>query len=206
MMRSRRNYKNPLSQRDLFGIDKRGKGEVDDGSTMSEKNISELPPPPLDQRGLGKKKILFLCTGNSCRSQMAEGWARHLRGDEFEVYSAGASPDPLNPLAVKVMCEAGVDISKRYAKGVSEVMSIDFDLVVTLCDHAREICSLFPKKTKMIHHGVIDPLALARSAKTEEEALGHYRKARDEIRGVVMQLGKNSKFKIQNSKKKTDLK
>ena len=135
-----------------------------------------------------KLRVLFLCTGNSCRSQMAEGWARHLKGDVIEPYSAGIETHGLNPLAVKVMAEAGVDISGRRSKHVREVMDVDFDYVVTVCDNAGENCPLFPGKAKIVHRSFDDPPRLAKDAKTEEEALSHYRRVRDEIRAFVESL------------------
>jgi arsenate reductase len=133
-------------------------------------------------------KILFLCTGNSCRSQMAEGWARHLKGDVIEAYSAGIETHGLNPRAVRVMAEAGVDISGHRSKHVDELKDVPLDYVVTVCDHARESCPLFLGKAKVVHVGFDDPPRLAKDAKTEEEALGHYRRVRDEVRRFVEQL------------------
>ncbi|MDD5678510.1 MAG: arsenate reductase ArsC [Kiritimatiellae bacterium] len=133
-------------------------------------------------------KILFLCTGNSCRSQMAEGWTRHLKGDVIEPYSAGIETHGLNPNAVKVMAEAGVDISRQRSKHVDELKDVAFDYVVTVCDNANESCPLFPGKTKVVHVGFDDPPRLARTAKTEDEALDHYRRVRDEIRAFVETL------------------
>ena len=138
--------------------------------------------------GKQKLKILFLCTGNSCRSQMAEGWARHLKGDAIEPYSAGIETHGLNPNAVKVMAEAGVDISSHHPKNLDALKDVSFDYVITVCDSAHESCPLFPGKTKVVHVGFDDPPRLARSAKTEEEALAHYRRVRDEIRDFVAQL------------------
>jgi arsenate reductase len=135
-----------------------------------------------------KTRILFLCTGNSCRSQMAEGWARHLKGDAIEAYSAGIETHGLNPKAVKVMAEAGVDISRQRSKLVDELKDIAFDYVVTVCDHANEACPLFPGKTRVLHQGFDDPPRLARSAKTDEEVLNHYRRVRDEIRAYIETL------------------
>jgi len=135
-----------------------------------------------------KLKALFLCTGNSCRSQMAEGWARHLKGDVIDAYSAGIETRGLDPLAVRVMAEAGVDISSHRSKHVREVMNVGFDYVVTVCDHAHESCPLFPGKVKIVHRGFDDPPRLARDAKSEQEALAHYRRVRDEIRGFVETL------------------
>ena len=139
-----------------------------------------------------KKKILFLCTGNSCRSQMAEGWARHLKGDLFEAYSAGIETHGLNPNAVKVMAEAGVDISGHKSQNSSEFKDIDFDVVVTVCGDAHENCPVYLGKSKIVHVGFPDPPRMAEelSAKgaTEEEQLDCYRNVRDEIRAFVETL------------------
>jgi arsenate reductase (thioredoxin) len=135
-----------------------------------------------------KVKILFLCTGNSCRSQMAEGWARHLKGDVIEPYSAGINARGLNRNAIKVMAEAGVDISGQRSKRIDTLKDITFDYVITVCDNAHESCPLFPGKTKVVHMGFDDPPRLSRDAKTDEEALVHYRRVRDEIRDFVAQL------------------
>jgi len=136
-------------------------------------------------------KILFLCTGNSCRSQMAEGWARHLKSDVIKAYSAGTESHGLNPRAVAVMRESGIDISGHRSKLVDELMNIEFDYVVTLCGDARENCPFFPGKTKRIHAGFDDPPRLAESARSEEEALDHYRRVRDEIKAFVGMLPEN---------------
>lgn len=130
-------------------------------------------------------KVLFLCTGNSCRSQMAEGWARALKHDSIEAYSAGIETHGLNPNAVKVMAEAGVDISGQRSQNVSELSDIAFDYVVTVCGHAYENCPIFPNNTRVIHVGFDDPPRLAKDAQTEEEALNHYRRVRDEIRAYI---------------------
>ncbi len=135
-----------------------------------------------------KLKVLFLCTGNSCRSQMAEGWARYLRGSVIEAYSAGTKAQGLNPLAVKVMAEAGVDISAHRSKNLADLFQIEFEFVVTVCDHARESCPIFPGPAKVVHRGFDDPPHLALGAKSEEEALRHYRRVRDEIRDYVLTL------------------
>ena len=133
-------------------------------------------------------KILFLCTGNSCRSQMAEGWTRHLKGDQIEAYSAGIEAHGLNPDAVRVMAEAGVDISGQRSKRVGELQETKFDYVVTVCGHAHENCPVFPGKTTIIHIGFDDPPRLAADAKTEAERLAPYRRVRDEIRAFVETL------------------
>ncbi len=132
-----------------------------------------------------KLKILFLCTGNSCRSQMAEGWAHHLRGDVIDAHSAGVETHGLDPNAVKVMAEAGVDISHHCSKNVTELMDVPFDYVVSVCGHANETCPTFPGDAKVVHAGFDDPPALAKGARTETEALDHYRRVRDEIRAFV---------------------
>ena len=135
-----------------------------------------------------KKRILFLCTGNSCRSQMAEGWAKHLKGDVIEAHSAGVEPHGMNVRAVAVMREAGVDISSHRSKHVDELKDVPFDYVVTICGHANETCPMFPGKTKFVHVGFDDPPQLAKDAKSDEEALNHYRRVRDEIRAFVETL------------------
>lgn len=137
---------------------------------------------------MSKVKILFLCTGNSCRSQMAEGWTKHLKGDVVEAFSAGIEKQGLNPQAVRVMAEAGVDISGFRSKTVDELPEQEFDYVITLCGHAQETCPFFPAKTKRLHVGFDDPPKLAEQAQNEEEALAHYRRVRDEIRDYVQTL------------------
>jgi arsenate reductase len=132
-----------------------------------------------------KRKVLFLCTGNSCRSQMAEGWARHLLGDQIEPYSAGIEAHGMNPNAVRVMGEAGVDISGQSSKLVSTLADVPLDLVITVCGHADENCPAFLGKSKVVHVGFDDPPKLAKTAANEEGALGHYRRVRDEIRDFI---------------------
>jgi len=119
---------------------------------------------------------------------MAEGWTRALRGDSIDAYSAGVEPHGMNARAVKVMAEAGVDISGHHSKHLDELKDVTFDYVVTVCDHANEACPMFPGKTKVIHIGFDDPPRLAQTAKTEEKALVHYRRVRDEIRRFVEQI------------------
>ena len=135
-----------------------------------------------------KLKILFLCTGNSCRSQMAEGWARHLKGDTLDAYSAGLETHGLNPSAVQVMAEAGVDISHHRSKLFSSLLDVPFDYVVTVCGHAHETCPLFPAKARIVHVGFDDPPKLAKTARTADEALNHYRRVRDQIKTFVETL------------------
>jgi arsenate reductase len=140
------------------------------------------------QAANAKIKVLFLCTGNSCRSQMAEGWARRLKGEVIEPYSAGIETHGLNPSAVNVMAEAGVDISGHRSKHVDELRNIPFDYVVTVCDHANESCPVFPGKVNRVHVSFDDPPRLAKNARTEEEAMGYYRRVRDEIRAFVEKM------------------
>jgi len=135
-----------------------------------------------------KPKILFLCTGNSCRSQMAEGWGRHLYPYQYEFFSAGIEKHGLNPMAVKVMAEAGVDISGHYAKLLSELETITFDYVITVCDHAHEQCPIFAGKAIRLHQEFPDPPRLAQTAASKEEALGHYRAVRDAIQAYLAHL------------------
>lgn len=135
-----------------------------------------------------KLKILFLCTGNSCRSQMAEGWARHLKADVIEPYSAGVQPKGLNADAVEVMKEGGVDITGQTSKHVNDVLHVPFDYVVSVCGEALETCPVFPGKAKVLHVGFPDPPALAKNARTRQEALSHYRRVRDQIRDFVAGL------------------
>lgn len=126
-----------------------------------------------------KKKVLFLCTGNSCRSQMAEGILRRLRGDAYHVCSAGTKPSSVNPKAVKVMAEIGMDISGHVSKSVDEFVNRDFDFVVTVCDKAKESCPVFQGGAKYIHWSFTDP---AGATGNEEEILSVFRNVRDEIK------------------------
>jgi arsenate reductase len=133
-------------------------------------------------------KILFLCTGNSCRSQMAEGWARHLKPYAIIPFSAGIEKHGLNQYAVRVMAEVGVDISHQKSKTVSELAERNFDWVITVCSDADEKCPVFPGPARKMHHGFDDPPKLAANARTGDEALAHYRRVRDEIRDFVATL------------------
>jgi arsenate reductase len=134
-----------------------------------------------------KPRVMFLCTGNSCRSQMAEGWARSLKGDVIEAYSAGTNPHGMNPLAIRAMAEAGVDITSHSSKRPQD-LNVEFDYVVTVCDSANESCPVFAAKTRVVHVGFDDPPRLAKGAATEEEAMVHYRRVRDEIRAFILTL------------------
>jgi arsenate reductase (thioredoxin) len=129
--------------------------------------------------------VLFLCTGNSCRSQIAEAWAKHLKADVVEPYSAGTYPRGLDPLAVKSMAEVGLDISGQPSKALKDVEHIQFAYVVTVCSDAHESCPVFPGHAKVVHVGFDDPPRLATKAASEEEALTHYRRVRDEIRAFI---------------------
>lgn len=136
-----------------------------------------------------KKNIMFLCTGNSCRSQMAEGWARKYWGNEFEVFSAGTKKHGMNERAMKVMKEAGVDISGHFSKTTQELPDVTFDYVVTVCDSAKENCPYFPGG-KVVHVGFQDPPALTKDMKDEDEILAVYRRVRDEIEVFVKDMKK----------------
>jgi len=142
----------------------------------------------MSEAGQDKVMILFLCTGNSCRSQMAEGWARHLKGDRIEPASAGVDPKGLDPLAVQAMAEAGVDIRAQGSKHVEDLKHIAFDYVVTVCDHASENCPLFPGPTRVVHVGFEDPPKLAAGIVDAAERIRPYRRVRDEIRAFVETL------------------
>jgi arsenate reductase len=135
-----------------------------------------------------KKNILFLCTGNSCRSQMAEALCRDLKSDEYEVYSAGIERHGLNPRAVAVLAEIGLDISSHRSETLEDLGDIRFDYVVTVCAHADKSCPAFTGNAKITHIGFDDPPKLAQNARTEEEALQHFRRVRDEIRDFVLTL------------------
>lgn len=139
-----------------------------------------------------KLNILFLCTGNSCRSQMAEGWTRHLKGDVIKAHSAGIETHGLNPNAVKVMAEAGVDISGHKSRHIEEFKDVKLDVVVTVCGHAHENCPFFPGKVKVVHIGFDDPpkmaKELAEKGASEEEQLECYRRVRDDIKAFVETL------------------
>ena len=135
-----------------------------------------------------KLKVLFLCTGNSCRSQMAEGFARELKGEVIEAYSAGIEPHGLDERAVTVMAEAGIDISQQRSKHADEFSGIEFDHVVSVCADANERCPASLGRANVVHVGFDDPPKLAANAATEDEALVHYRRVRDEIRVFVETL------------------
>ncbi|MCL6446685.1 MAG: arsenate reductase (thioredoxin) [Armatimonadetes bacterium] len=132
-----------------------------------------------------RKKVLFLCTGNSCRSQMAEGWAKALAGDKWEVHSAGTNPAGVNPLAVQVMAEAGVDISSQTSKPIDLDLLNTADLVVTLCGDAAESCPVTPPVVRHLHWPLADP---AKATGTGEEILAAFRAARDEIKQRLAKL------------------
>lgn len=137
---------------------------------------------------MNKLKVLFLCTGNSCRSQMAEGWAKALKSDQIEPYSAGVAPQGMNPRAVRAMAEAGVDISNHTSKHLDTLSDIEFDYVITVCGHANETCPRFPGRTRVVHVGFEDPPKLAQDARDEEQAMIPYRRVRDQIRDWVRTL------------------
>ena len=132
-----------------------------------------------------RRKVLFLCTGNSCRSQMAEGWARQLLADQVEPYSAGIEAHGMNPNAIQVMKEAGVDISAQSSKLAEALRNTPLDLVVTVCGHADENCPAFLTEARVVHVGFDDPPKLAKDAESEQQALDCYRRVRDQIRDFV---------------------
>ncbi len=141
-----------------------------------------------DKPNRSRLRILFLCTGNACRSQMAEGWVRRLYGDKIEVSSAGIEKHGLDPRAVKVMAEAGIDISSHQSKRIDDLPNLEFDYVITLCDKAKESCPFFPGDAKLIHAGFPDPVALAKDTPDEDQKLMHYRRVRDEIAAFLEKL------------------
>lgn len=128
---------------------------------------------------MSKPKVLIVCTGNAARSQMAEGLLRHDAGDRFEVFSAGIYPSYVRPLAIEAMRELGIDISGHRSKSVEEFVDQDLDYVITVCDHANEVCPVFPAKTKRIHWSIPDPVA---AWGDDEAQLQAFRGARDDIR------------------------
>ena len=139
-----------------------------------------------------KIKILYLCTGNSCRSQMAEGWTRHLKSNQIEAFSAGIETHGLNPHMVKVMDEAGVDVSNQKSENIRDFAEHDLDVVITVCGHAHETCPVFPANCKVVHTGFPDPpkmaKELAEKGATEEEQLDCYRSVRDKIKEYILTL------------------
>lgn len=131
-----------------------------------------------------RKKVLVLCTGNSCRSQMGEGWLRHDLGASVDAFSAGTRPSFVHPRAIEVMAEAGVDLSSHASKSVESLRHVVFDLVVTVCDSAREACPVFPGARKTVHHAFTDPA----HAGEGDDALPLFRRVRDEIRDLLVPL------------------
>ena len=128
------------------------------------------------------KKVLFLCNGNSARSQMAEGILRHRRGNDYEAFSAGIKPTSVHPMTIKVMAEIGIDISSQRSKSIDEFRDLDFDFVITVCDNAKEACPFFPKGARRIHWSFIDP---AEAKGTEDARLIVFRKVRDQIMEMI---------------------
>lgn len=136
-------------------------------------------------------KILFICTGNSCRSQMAEGWVRHLKKDVLQPDSAGIEKRSLDPLAIQVMDEVGVDISRQTSKLINELKGKNFDYVVTICEDANRNCPVLPGKAKRIHHAFDDPPRIAKTQTSQEEIIRLYRRVRDEIKEFVSKMPEN---------------
>jgi arsenate reductase len=161
--------------------------QVSFGSTLMKNMIRDVAASTEERikPGMNKIRVLFICTGNSCRSQMAEGWTRHLWSDRIEAYSAGILPSGVNRFAIAVMKEAGVNISVQRSKHVDTLKHLPFDAVITLCDEARASCPVFPGKVRILHHGFPDPvLAMG----TNEEILNAFRRVRDEIRAFIENL------------------
>ena len=131
------------------------------------------------------KKVLIVCTGNSCRSQMAEGWIREFAKDKVEVYSAGTHPEPVNPVAIKVMQSLCVDISQHQSNQIDEYLNLDLDYVITVCDSAKELCPTFPFASKVIHKSFPDP---AKAKGTDEEVLVVYTKVRDMLKSFCKEF------------------
>ena len=137
------------------------------------------------------KNILVLCTGNSCRSQIAEGYLRHFAGEKAEIYSAGIETHGVNPRAISIMKEDGIDISKHTSNNIDEYLDIDFDFVITVCDNAKEHCPIFPTKAKKFHHNFPDP---SKSKGTEEEVLEEFRQVRQMIKSYSQQFVNDNLF------------
>jgi arsenate reductase len=136
----------------------------------------------INRTDTSKEKVLFICTHNSARSQMAEGLLRTLYGDRYEAYSAGTQPSKVNPYAVKVMAEIGIDISKHRSKGVEEFLGMEFDYVFTVCDRAKNTCPFFPGAKRYVHQSFDDP---AEFRGDKEESLTVFRRVRDEIKSWI---------------------
>jgi arsenate reductase len=132
-----------------------------------------------------KIKVIFVCTGNSCRSQMAEGLLRHIDNDRFEVFSAGTTPSRVHPMSIRVMKETGIDISTHTSDPLDKYFGYGIDYVITLCDNAREFCPTFPGDAKKIHWSIDDPF---RSWRNDHKIVGRYRKTRDEIQQRLEQF------------------
>ena len=130
-------------------------------------------------------QVLFLCTENACRSQMAEGLVNHDLAGQVQAFSAGVRPTRVNPMAIQVMAELGIDISRHYSKSVEDLAGEQFDLVITVCDQAQEQCPLFPGETEVMHVGFPDP---ARATGTEEEIMAAFRQVRDALREQLVPL------------------
>jgi arsenate reductase (thioredoxin) len=145
-------------------------------------------PDAAGTRVMPKLRVLFLCTGNSCRSQMAEGWARALKGELIDAYSAGTHPKTLDPMAVRVMADVGIDLSTQQPKSLDAVLHLPFDYVITVCSDAHETCPVFPGRARIVHRGFDDPPRLAAEANSWEEVLSHYVRVRDEIKAFIEQL------------------
>ena len=135
------------------------------------------------------KKVLILCTGNSCRSQMAEGWLRHFAGDMVQVYSAGTHPEGVNPLAIHAMQTAGVDVSHHTSNNIDDYMDINFDFVITVCDNAKERCPYLPNADRRLHQSFLDP---ANATGTNSDQLKVYMEVRDQLKEYFKKFTKDN--------------
>ena len=148
-----------------------------------------------------KIKVLFVCTGNACRSQIAEGWARHLKADTIEAFSAGVSPGYVSQRAIKTMAEAGIDISSQYSKHIDDLAGVDFDYVITLCDNARQFCPVFGGEAQVIHEPFEDPSFMPG---TEEQITAAFRKLRQDIKALVEAMPENMGPLVDENAKECD--
>ena len=154
-------------------------------------------------KSIPKKKVLFLCTGNSCRSQMAEGLLRWLAGDHYEVYSAGVAPSRVHPMAILVMQELGIDISGQSSDLVDDYLDEGIEIVITVCDHARQSCPVFPGQVERIHWSIVDPF---HGWTVEERMIPRYRATRDELRQRIEKFIEDQKLEAPRRAKLGQLK
>ncbi|MHC4271842.1 MAG: arsenate reductase ArsC [Planctomycetota bacterium] len=135
-----------------------------------------------------KQNVLFICTGNACRSQIAEAWANHLKHNELQAFSAGVNPIGVSSRAIQAMAEVGIDMSNHYSKHIDELQGIDFTYVITLCDYAKSFCPTFPAPTKMLHKPIYDPYGVSGS---NDHVMSVFRSVRDKIRDFIQEMPQN---------------